>query len=283
MGSLSRWRAVEKDGVFASCDMVRYRLKLLPRNFESLQSRLDTAMCDTAPDFWQSRKIGAYRMLWVFEAGESSISVGLGRNEPSGKIRQDCGFIEYNPNKASADSFTPWLLGKLADEGVKFELSRWDLAIDLPIPRNEIALMKDARKYESIVKGSATEYLGERNKPGRVKVYDKAAESGLSEPVTRVELTCSGDWGLPEIERAWPSLLRLPLRIEGEGLSRTAAVLALSFSQLLSLGQPVETYLAMLNKRTKSQIKDVLSHGNEIALPADLVSELLRSGVGIQL
>lgn len=283
MGSLSRWRAVEKDGVFASCDMVRYRLKLLPRNFESLQSRLDTAMCDTAPDFWQSRKIGAYRMLWVFEAGESSISVGLGRNEPSGKIRQDCGFIEYNPNKASADSFTPWLLGKLADEGVKFELSRWDLAIDLPIPRNEIALMKDARKYESIVKGSATEYLGERNKPGRVKVYDKAAESGLSEPVTRVELTCSGDWGLPEIERAWPSLLRLPLRIEGEGLSRTAAVLALSFSQLLSLGQPVETYLAMLNKRTKSQIKDVLSHGNEIALPANLVSELLRSGVGIQL
>lgn len=283
MGSLSRWRAVEKDGVFASCDMVRYRLKLLPRNFESLQSRLDTAMCDTAPDFWQSRKIGAYRMLWVFEAGESSISVGLGRNEPSGKIRQDCGFIEYNPNKASADSFTPWLLGKLADEGVKFELSRWDLAIDLPIPRNEIALMKDARKYESIVKGSATEYLGERNKPGRVKVYDKAAESGLSEPATRVELTCSGDWGLPEIERAWPSLLRLPLRIEGEGLSRTAAVLALSFSQLLSLGQPVETYLAMLNKRTKSQIKDVLSHGNEIELPADLVSELLRSGVGIQL
>ena len=283
MGSLNRWRAVEKDGVFASCDMVRYRLKFLPRNFGSLQSRLDTAMCDKAPDFWQSRKIGAYRMLWVFEAGESSVSVGLGRNEPSGKIRQDCGFIEYNPNKASADSFTPWLLGKLAEEGVKFELSRWDLAIDLPIPRNEIALMKDARKYESIVKGSATEYLGERNKPGRVKVYDKTAESGLSEPVTRVELTCSGDWSLPEIERAWPSLLRLPLRVDNEGLSRTAAVLALSFSQLLSLGQPIETYLSMLNKRTKAQIKDVLGHGNEITFPSDLISELLRSGVGIQL
>lgn len=283
MGSLDRWRAVEKDGVFASCDMVRWRIKFSPQDFDALVERLDTAMCDKAPDFWESRKCGSYRMLWVFEAGESSISVGLGQNDFSGKIRQNCGFIEYNPNKTSADSFTPWLLGKIAEKRVRFELSRWDLAIDLPIPRNEIALMKDARKYESIVKGSATEYLGERNKPGRVKVYDKAAESGISEPVTRVELTCSGDWGLPEIERAWPSLLRLPLRVEDEGLSRTAAVLALSFSQLLSLGQPIETYLSMLNKRTKAQIKDVLSHGNEIAFPADLVSELLRSGIGIQL
>lgn len=283
MGSLSRWHAVEKDGVFASCDMVRYRLKFLPRTFKSLQSRLDTAMCDTAPDFWQSRKIGAYRMLWVFEAGESSISVGLGRNEPSGKIRQDCGFMEYNPNKASADSFTPWLLGKLVDEGVKFELSRWDLAIDLPIPRNEIALMKDARKYESIVKGSATEYLGERNKPGRVKVYDKAAESGLSEPVTRVELTCSGNWGLPEIERAWPSLLRLPIHENTDNLNRATAVMILLLSHMLNLGQPIESYLSMLDKRMKSQVRAILSHGNEITFPADLISKLLRSGVGFQL
>ena len=55
---------------------------------------------------------------------------------------------------------------------------RFDLAIDLPVARDKVYLIKDKRVYEeySYSAINKTQHLGVRNNYGRVKVYNKALE-----------------------------------------------------------------------------------------------------------
>lgn len=70
-------------------------------------------------------------------------------------------------------------------------MPRLDVAVDLPSKRENVFLRKDSRKYRLDYKSAPdkSEYLGVRNTPGRVKVYNKSLESKLAQPLTRIEIT----------------------------------------------------------------------------------------------
>ena len=80
---------------------------------------------------------------------------------------------------------------------VKARLKRFDLAYDIPVSRYDCRLSKDRRMYKSVISNGITEYLGVKNTPAYVKVYDKAAELHLDTDkvqLTRIEMTCDGEW-----------------------------------------------------------------------------------------
>ena len=84
------------------------------------------------------------------------------------------------------------------------------MAIDIPVARSRLRLVKDQRKY-TLMKYSnenMTEYLGVRSSHGQVKLYNKALERGLESDLTRLEITVDYErrsWG--EFRRLFPVVL----------------------------------------------------------------------------
>lgn len=156
-------------------------------------------------EYYQSFKAYTYRHLFVVPCGDSTISVGLQLNDEK---RHDChkGYIEFNPNKVANDS---WFMEFMSMVRMSYEevlVKRWDLAIDIPLPKKNCILLKDNRNYSLYqgVKGE-TEYLGRRSNGGFVKLYDKTVESKLDYDLTRLELTVEGlapfeDLSLPVVK-----------------------------------------------------------------------------------
>ena len=131
-----------------------------------------------------------YRYMYKIDFEKSSITVGIGFNSGRG-VGDDC-FIEFNPNKVGGnecDDLMVYLLSK--SERRTIRIVRYDIAIDIPIARELCLLEKDGRVYETHQRSyeDSTEYLGVRNKPGRVKLYNKQKESSLDKPLTRLEIT----------------------------------------------------------------------------------------------
>lgn len=81
---------------------------------------------------------------------------------------------------------------------------RIDIAIDIPYwfvgsdfySRLEKGLAETtSRKYQHIVSDTGwTVYVGSRTSEKFLRIYDKQAEAGLDQPLTRVELECKGDY-----------------------------------------------------------------------------------------
>ena len=97
--------------------------------------------------------------------------------------------IKFNPNKY----WTSPVLARLndwiereCDTGV---IVKFDYAVDVPARLRDIEV--HSRKEPGLYKG--TRYYGQRNKHGRLKIYDKKAESDLPDDTSRVEWTfCYG-------------------------------------------------------------------------------------------
>lgn len=150
---------------------------------------------DIALDTWETKKLGTFsRQFRVKCSTDTSFWVGVGLNlgdHIKNQVR-----IEFNPNKV----WDNWefqvvfnTLHKLSDPR-RTEIKRWDLAIDIPVRRDNCFLVKDRRLYEEIAHSALnrTQYLGERNSVGRCKLYNKQLELGLSYPLSRLELTLDG-------------------------------------------------------------------------------------------
>lgn len=101
------------------------------------------------------------------------------------------GFLDFNPNKCMDSNQCIDDLKYLRSLCCVFDLARWDLAIDIPLDRSNVHLVKDRRKYElhEHSYNDRTEYLGVRNTAGRVKLYNKTVESKLDYLLTRLEVT----------------------------------------------------------------------------------------------
>ena len=118
--------------------------------------------------------------------------------------------IEFNPNKCFDDYVFARVINQLylcSDRRPR--LVRFDLAVDIPVLRQDCFLFKDQRLYEEVRKSDVdrTQYLGQRNKPGRVKVYNKQLESDLSCPMTRLEITIGSDRSYSFLEKVFPKLI----------------------------------------------------------------------------
>lgn len=203
------------DGVTYSVDKLVLDFKLSAPSGEDWSERfLRFLSLDTGLEFdhWESRKIGTFRHQFTFAClADNSFWVGVGLNS-SGKAVNRVR-LEFNPNKVGRDlSFLRVFnrLCALASRPPGFV--RFDLAVDVPVLRENIFLLKDRRLYEEyrLSESNRTQYLGERNRPGRCKLYNKQQESRLPQPLSRLEITVDGQHASPQdVLAIWPPVLIL--------------------------------------------------------------------------
>lgn len=198
---------------------------------------------------WVSLKEFAYRDMFNVALNDCSFAFAVGIN---GKTEDRYkGFIEFNPNKCMHNKQFKEILDKLFAVTFSRQVSRYDIAIDIPLPKYLVTLDKDGRNYQYIKgKRSESEYLGVRNKAGFVKLYDKTAESNLSYDLTRLEITTDGkNINLPCVK-----IKRLQRNLLLDDLSSTERVLV----QLLDLVDNKDMYLNQLNYRKRKKIEGCL-------------------------
>lgn len=264
---------VDDSGRVVSVDMVRLRVRFpgadLGEGLAGIASMLPSTDAGGYRSFTAQSVPGRYRILSTYVMGESSVTLGVGLVGGTGKVDMTQGFVEFNPNKVAqpncVDTFRRWCtrVGMYVKDS---ELLRWDLAYDVPIARDHLRLEKDRRHYKLEQGTALTEYLGVRNSPGYVKVYDKAAELGLDDVcLTRVELTCKGSWGLDDIELHWPTVYGV--RTSFEGLSNTNRLLVGLLADKVRAGYSIEPELKTLNKRTRTKVRAALAEVGVVEFP----------------
>lgn len=273
-----------------SVDMVRLEFDCV--NETELLRVLDTTQVFYYVDTYTSNRIGTYRYMWVYSYADaeeeplvlehengtveflpdgnknSRVAVGYGLVGKAGMEKR--GFIEFNPNKV--EKLAERLMREIYDAGSDFELMRYDLAIDCGVNRNLLRLLRDRRYYEyCISRGGPTEYMGSRNKPGRVKVYDKATETGNRGDLTRIELTCAGDWGIEEVLEKLPNCVdysKLPTFEKYDSVTRAFSTLLSdvmsdceTFGMIEGLRERCvpERYLQLMGKTQKWKIRKAIN------------------------
>lgn len=141
---------------------------------------------------WSSFKMGFFKENYTvsFQNFNSFwIGVGLNRARPEWKRVR----LEFNPNKCASHTAFLEVLAFLNSHSrpTHTVIKRFDLAVDIPVERFSVFLIKDSRAYIERRHGQEwTQYLGAKSSTvGRVKLYNKAVESQLSYPLTRLEIT----------------------------------------------------------------------------------------------
>ena len=298
MATLTYYRPIVIDNyLFMSCDMLRIKFNMnefmLNRfnrfitTYEIMHSNVNVKKYFNISPF-------KYRNLLAISDFETknSFSLGLVYNDLN-KTTNDC-FIEFNPNKCINETNTGLaqpFLDYIKQHGSHIELVRYDLAIDIPIEREFVSLDKDIRKYTKLwftdvetnyslivsdmekkqihykidVKSKSlsncTEYLGQRNKSGFVKLYNKQIESDLDKPITRLEITLDSIsydkfiQVLPNI-----SIYKNVNQSDLDSLNDTEKVLL----KLLQQNSNCDLYLNQLGRKMQDKLKRILYANDSI-------------------
>lgn len=179
---------------------------------EDAQRLMDLYSIKTNVEQWLSNKVSVCRYNYrVLLNDDNSFYIGFCPNWKKRNPYIDTGRIEFNPSKVCFDLEFISVYRQLLSLIPKTLLKpvRFDLAIDLPIARDKVYLLKDRRLYEeySYSAINKTQYLGVRNSHGRVKVYNKALEQQLDIDLTRIEITIDYDKStIEEIKKILPKL-----------------------------------------------------------------------------
>lgn len=160
-------------------DMIEEKIAELPRNGLELVT-------------WEGGKPGTFRQQWLFKLRDGT-SFWLGHGLLGTSIAVERYRLEFNPNKVADNSVFKTVHGLLVRNARKplTRITRFDLAVDIPVDRAKCFLVKDRRLYIERRHGvEYTQYLGAKSSAvGRVKLYNKTAEARLDYPLTRLELT----------------------------------------------------------------------------------------------
>ncbi len=198
----------DKNGFIYSCDNVRLKALVCDdeeckENFKKFfDNPLNLRISDVITRLTQ----GKYRYMWNVSCDKTSYTVLYWFNGFDSKAEyKRYVVIDFNPNKMNSNELLE--ITNLLRWLVEVEVVRFDLAVDVPVDRKFVHLIKDNRTYEyqDHNENGITEYLGTRNNTNYVKVYDKTRESSLDEAMTRVELTCS--FSMSESVKHFPSVL----------------------------------------------------------------------------
>lgn len=251
------------DGSCVSVDMVRLALSFKGEEAGIwVKDHALTFDCDELASYTAKIKPGGWYVLTTFGLGDSSAALGVGHFQPSCKVDMTKGFLEFNPNKVAGDVRFSRMLERLAPYVARTDLKRFDLAFDVRRAKTLCCLTKDRRRYECVISNGVTEYLGIKNSPGFVKVYDKAAELGLEGvELTRVELTCDGGWSPEQLAQRWPQVHRWTGEFVESCPGKPREWLkpfGMMAEQLTALGQSVEQYVLMLDWRQKKLAREKL-------------------------
>lgn len=187
--------------------------------------------------------------------------------------------LEFNPAKVGNSAWFKNLYHLLVQRAKFVDFRRFDVAIDLPIPRTQLRMLKDSRKYTLLDYGgeNRTEYLGIRSKHGQCKLYNKALEQKVMRDLTRLELTLdygSSSWN--EFERIFPRVLDLRSASPPDGLHGTDKVLYLACAADPAL-------LRELPFRTKKKIEQLIATTAQFIKPdrtsyENILAEILTFG-----
>lgn len=184
---------LDKDGYIYSLDMVRLNLDFGSRTTELVDYLKKLLEYDTTVEvvYYPSFKPFQYRHLWSVSVLAVNISFTIGLEINGSAENKEKGFLEFNPNKCENSEKFVEIKNFIFSLCCTRDLVRYDLAVDIPLDRKDVKLIRTKGKnYQFFVRDDGiTEYLGVRSHSGYVKVYDKQKESGLSYPLTRVELT----------------------------------------------------------------------------------------------
>lgn len=176
-----------------SLDMVRLNIDLGDRLKQLNNYIQHKADYDLRYDikYYPSFSAFKYRHLWQISVPIDDVSFSLGIDRGGTAETRTKGFIEFNPNKIETSELAHDFLYDLTGLCNDITLVRYDMAIDIPITRVMARLKRIGRKgYQYIDSGNGiTEYLGQRNTSGFIKLYDKTKESNLDYDATRLEIT----------------------------------------------------------------------------------------------
>lgn len=255
-------QTTDKNGLVYSLDMVRLTFEL-PSDDNARQSIIDYFRTSTRPEIEVSPPSFVpfkYRYMVTIDYGPSKAVLGFCFNGTNRDETLSC-FLEFNPNKIGCvPEFRSDLDFLWITSGVRWSLSRFDLAVDIPIAKENVHLKKDGRMF-SVVSHSAancTEYLGKRSNDGFCKLYNKAIESGLpfAEGLTRFELT-SAQVNPRHVLEQFPTVYalnpQLSFRFDDE-LTQNEKVLV----ELLGASDNPSTYLSHLTYRKRKKIEPYL-------------------------
>lgn len=251
----------------ASIDAVRIALNLDGdgmRWFMDNADRFGGLFGTDEVDAWTSKiSIGKYHTVWNYNMGESSLTLGVGFFDKSCKLNERKAFAEFNPNKTAGDERFSVMMSAISSHVLQASMRRYDLALDVALDRSACRLSKDRRIYQSWISNGITESLGVRNTAGHVRVYDKAAESGLNGSLTRIELTCDGDWTADDVASHWPEVHSWTVP---EATRDWVRVVGMLLSEKAERGEDIETYIAMLGRGSRPKVRSCL-RSSVVGLP----------------
>lgn len=265
-----------------SIDMVRLKLSFINGKGEWLSERAQTIDCDSMSAWTSKIRPGGWHELWSFALGDSSVALGIGFMEPSCKVNMNRGFIEFNPNKVAGDERFWRLLEKVAPCVSHASLKRYDLACDIKRERKDCRLSKDRRVYKAVISNGITEYLGIKNTAGYVKVYDKAAEMDLSGALTRIELTCDGEWDADQVVEHWPQVHKWSPDGADDAPPRSRdwlRVFGMLLAEKAERNEEIETYVSMLNWKQKKHARDFL-RADFVTMPCSCAAAAIAEARG---
>lgn len=224
---------------------------------ENAQRLMDVYSFNPHVESWNSNKLSVCRYNYRFLLKDgNSFYIGFCPNWRKPNRYTSYGRIEFNPSKVCLDTEFMFLYGQLLSFIPRFRLRpvRFDLAIDLPIARDKVYLLKDKRLYEEYSYSvlNKTQYLGVRNNHGRVKVYNKALEQQLDIDLTRIEITIDYDRStIEEVKKILPSIYILDNFQFSIGLNGSDKVMLIAVMNDMSL-------LSELGRKKKEKIKSYL-------------------------
>lgn len=209
--------------------------------------------------YWQSTKLAAYFQNFSLEVDNNgnSFYIGVSPNWESRDSFFTWCRLEFNPAKVGEHDIFRLVWYLLLSHSKHADFKRFDVAIDMPVERENVWLLKDRRRlvtYE-YSQSNKTQYLGQRSQHGQVKLYNKQLEAGLSFPLTRVEVTMDYEnCTFTEFERVFPSVVYMDtgqMKLDGVEADGTERVLMLS-----CLEHP--DYLKMLGRKMGKKIERIL-------------------------
>lgn len=270
---------------FASLDDLYFAVRFFDSSAgEEMNGLAETIQCDKPPTCTESNRPNGWRYLWMFRIGDCSIRLGIGWIEFSGKTHMQRGFVQFNPNKARGRREIELLLRKVGRFARDVELKRYDIAIDIPVQRELVRFRKDNRGYEYIDHGNGlTEYLGTRNKPGRVKLYDKTREAKLDKPWTRLELTADASWDADRIVFEFPNVYAWRDSNDSDETTRNWVIAfgLLATDYLENSGGTIEPYLRILGKKSSDKIMAFMASPH-VEIEREIVEQLRQRALAWQ-
>ncbi|WP_139653081.1 hypothetical protein [Raoultibacter phocaeensis] len=221
---------------------------------------------------------GKIKSSFKARVGKGSFWLGVSDEMPSGELWKSAIWVDFNPNKVGEHAGLQALIGMLHDAAKSVGIQRFDIAHDFPMERDRVMMGKDRKSYEWVrCCGAVSEALGSRGKPGFSRLYDKQAKEKLLSPLTRVEMTCKGDWTSSDIRERAPEIIAFS-KVREKALGSTRRhitykeALAAALSWLESLEEPVQTLLVRLEPEARKATISLMSDERLPCFPEEPVT-----------